>query len=118
MAHDVLHDSIAKQTGRASMLIVGILLGGVLVLCSYAASIPAVSQTLFAGNRLYSDMVSTTGGPSQAARCLAPRRVCRYRLGRSAIWRSASATCATSAGVVNAPKLSRHVPPGCVPMVW
>ena len=61
MAHDVLHDSIAKQTGRASMLIVGILLGGVLVLCSYAASIPAISQTLFAGNRLYSDMLALAG---------------------------------------------------------
>ena len=37
MAHDILKDSIERQTGRASVLIIGILLGGVLVLASYVA---------------------------------------------------------------------------------
>ncbi len=37
MAHDILQDSVEKQTTRASLLILGILLGGVLVLCSYIA---------------------------------------------------------------------------------
>jgi len=37
MAHDILNDSVEAQTGRASLLIIGILLGGVLVLSSYLA---------------------------------------------------------------------------------
>ncbi|MCE5277825.1 MAG: cation-translocating P-type ATPase [Planctomycetaceae bacterium] len=37
MAHDILNDSVEAQTGRASLLIVGILAGGMLVLISYAA---------------------------------------------------------------------------------
>ncbi len=37
MAHDILNDSIEAQTGRASLFILGILVGGVLVLCSYVA---------------------------------------------------------------------------------
>ncbi len=39
MAHDILKDSISTQTGRASALIVGILLGGVLVINSYVAEL-------------------------------------------------------------------------------
>ena len=35
MAHDILKDSVEAQTFRASVYIVGILLGGVLVLSSY-----------------------------------------------------------------------------------
>ena len=34
MAHDIMKDSVEAQTGRASIFIVGILLGGVLVLSS------------------------------------------------------------------------------------
>jgi Cd2+/Zn2+-exporting ATPase len=35
MAHDILKGSVESQTGRATILIVGIFIGGVLVLCSY-----------------------------------------------------------------------------------
>ncbi|MEI7834882.1 MAG: cation-translocating P-type ATPase [Planctomycetota bacterium] len=38
MAHDVIKHSVEAETGRASLLIVGILLGGVLVAASYVAS--------------------------------------------------------------------------------
>ena len=41
MAHDVLKDSVERQTGRATIFIVGILLGGVLVLLSYIADMGA-----------------------------------------------------------------------------
>ncbi|MCY2927463.1 MAG: HAD-IC family P-type ATPase [Planctomycetota bacterium] len=37
MAHDVIKHSVEAETGRASLLIVGILLGGVLVAVSYVA---------------------------------------------------------------------------------
>ncbi len=38
MAHDILKDSVEAQTGRASLMIIGILVGGVLVINSYIAS--------------------------------------------------------------------------------
>jgi Zn2+/Cd2+-exporting ATPase len=38
MAHDILKDSVEAQTGRASLMIIGILVGGVLVINSYVAS--------------------------------------------------------------------------------
>ena len=38
MAHDILKDSVEAQTGRAGLLIVGILVGGVLVINSYIAA--------------------------------------------------------------------------------
>lgn len=38
MAHDTLKDSVEAQTGRAGLLIVGILVGGVLVVDSYIAA--------------------------------------------------------------------------------
>jgi len=38
MAHDILKQSIEAQTGRASLFIVGILVGGVLVINSYLAA--------------------------------------------------------------------------------
>ncbi|MCE5325684.1 MAG: cation-translocating P-type ATPase [Planctomycetaceae bacterium] len=44
MAHDILNDSVEAQTGRASLLIVGILAGGMLVLISY------VADWIFAGD--------------------------------------------------------------------
>ncbi|MDY7011194.1 MAG: hypothetical protein SVV80_10655, partial [Planctomycetota bacterium] len=48
MAHDILKDSVEAQTVRASVLIVGILLGGVLVLCSYIVPlIPIFSRVSF-----------------------------------------------------------------------
>jgi len=39
MVHDILKESIEAQTGRASLQIVGILAGGVLVLASYVADL-------------------------------------------------------------------------------
>ncbi len=48
MAHDILKDSVEAQTFRASVLIVGILLGGVLILCSYLAPLlPIFSDATF-----------------------------------------------------------------------
>ena len=38
MAHDIVKDSVEAQTGRAGLLIIGILVGGVLVINSYIAS--------------------------------------------------------------------------------
>ena len=61
MAHDVLQDSLERQTGRNSTLIVGILLGGVLVLSSYIADIPAIRQAMFADNPFYSDLLALLG---------------------------------------------------------
>jgi Cd2+/Zn2+-exporting ATPase len=37
MAHDIIKDSVEKQTGRAGLLIIGILIGGILVINSYIA---------------------------------------------------------------------------------
>jgi len=37
MAHDILKESVEAQTGRASIFIIGILIGGVMVACSYVA---------------------------------------------------------------------------------
>jgi Cd2+/Zn2+-exporting ATPase len=37
MAHDILKGSVERQTGRATVLIIGILLGGVLLICSFIA---------------------------------------------------------------------------------
>ena len=51
MAHDILKDSIERQTGRASILIIGILLGGVLVLSSYVAQWLFSEHTVVDGGR-------------------------------------------------------------------
>ena len=61
MAHDILKGSVDKETGRTSTLIMGILFGGVLVLSSYVAGIPAVSRTLFASNPFYGNMLALAG---------------------------------------------------------
>ena len=54
MANDIVTDSVDKQTGRASLLIVGILVGGVLVINSYVAA------WIF-DNSFYSDMLALAG---------------------------------------------------------
>jgi len=54
MAHDILNESIEAQTGRASLFIVGILVGGVLVINSYIAAL------LFA-DPFYSDLLALIG---------------------------------------------------------
>ncbi len=66
MAHDVLKDSVEAQTVRASVLIVGILLGGVLVLCSYIVPlIPIFSRATFSdGQRdwnIFADALALIG---------------------------------------------------------
>ena len=55
MAHDILKDSAEAQSGRASLFIVGILLGGVLLLSSYIAPLfPIFSRATFKiGNQSY-----------------------------------------------------------------
>ncbi len=54
MAHDILTDSIEKETGRASILIIGILAGGILVLSSYLA------------DWLFSEQSTMVGGASRS----------------------------------------------------
>ncbi len=54
MAHDILRDSVEKQTGRTSALIVGILVGGVLVVNAY------VARRIF-DNPFYSDVLALAG---------------------------------------------------------
>ncbi len=61
MAHDILHDSVKAQTGRATLLIVGILSGGVLVLLSYVADWVFASQTTPDGRNFYSDSLALVG---------------------------------------------------------
>ncbi len=55
MAHDILKESIEAQTGRASLQIVGILAGGVLVLASYMADL------LFATSPWHSHLLAGVG---------------------------------------------------------
>lgn len=64
MAHDILKDSIERQTGRASILIIGILLGGVLVLCSYLAELLFAGHAASDGQRdynFYPDVLALAG---------------------------------------------------------
>jgi len=61
MAHDVLKDSVEAQTGRATVLIVGILLGGVLVLNSYLAEWVFSRYTTADGKNFYSDVLALLG---------------------------------------------------------
>ncbi|MFB3892710.1 MAG: heavy metal translocating P-type ATPase [Phycisphaerae bacterium] len=64
MAHDILKDSVERQTGRASVLIIGILLGGILVLCSYPARWLFDSHTVTVGGKEYnpySDFLALAG---------------------------------------------------------
>ncbi|MFP4354205.1 MAG: heavy metal translocating P-type ATPase [Phycisphaerae bacterium] len=63
MAHDILKDSVEKETGRASVLILGILAGGILVLSSY------VADWLFAEQAR--DIAGTTRGFHSSALALA-----------------------------------------------
>ncbi|MGA2266249.1 MAG: cation-translocating P-type ATPase [Phycisphaerae bacterium] len=64
MAHDILKDSVEAQTGRTSLLIIGILIGGVLMLCSYVADWVFASQTFSTENgtfNFYSDLLAVLG---------------------------------------------------------
>ncbi len=66
MAHDILKGSVQAETGRASLFIIGILLGGVLVISSYIADwIPffADQSIMVAGKRFnfYSDTLALLG---------------------------------------------------------
>lgn len=53
MAHDIVKDSVEKQTGRASMLIIGILIGGILVINSYIADWIFSEYTFEEGGKTY-----------------------------------------------------------------
>ncbi len=62
MAHDILNDSIQEQTGRASLLILGILFGGVLVACSYVADWAFADQAFEIGGAVFhSDVLALAG---------------------------------------------------------
>jgi len=61
MAHNILNQSVKAQTGRASLLIVGILVGGVLVLNSYIADWVFAGQTTPDGRNFYSDALALAG---------------------------------------------------------
>ncbi|MBN1943534.1 MAG: cation-translocating P-type ATPase [Phycisphaerae bacterium] len=61
MAHDILQDSVKAQTGRAALLIVGILAGGVLVLLSYVAGWVFSDYTTPDGQNLYRDWLALLG---------------------------------------------------------
>ena len=61
MAHDIIKGSIEKQTLRATLLILLILLGGVLVLTSYIASWLFASQTEADGTNFHSDLLALLG---------------------------------------------------------
>jgi Cd2+/Zn2+-exporting ATPase len=64
MAHDLLKGSVQKQTNRASVLIVGILVGGMLVLLSYLTDFVFGSYNVADGDRtlnFYSDTLALLG---------------------------------------------------------
>ncbi|MCD6304179.1 MAG: cation-translocating P-type ATPase [Planctomycetes bacterium] len=54
MVHDILSKSVEAQTGRASLFIIGILVGGVLVINSYVAA-------LIFTDSFYSDLLALVG---------------------------------------------------------
>ena len=61
MAHDILKDSVEAQTGRASLLIHGILVGGILLLNSYVADWVFADHTGSDGRNFYSDVLALAG---------------------------------------------------------
>ncbi len=66
MAHDILKDSVEKQTGRASLLILGILGGGILLINSYIADWVFADQTVYdpvtgKAYNFYSDTLALLG---------------------------------------------------------
>ena len=64
MAHDILKDSVARQTGRAGLLIIGIFIGGVMVINSYVADLLFADEVILIGGRefnFYSDTLALAG---------------------------------------------------------
>jgi Cd2+/Zn2+-exporting ATPase len=61
MAHDILKDSLKAQTGRAGLLIIGILVGGVLVGTSYLADWVFAEQASPDGTNFHSDTLALIG---------------------------------------------------------
>ena len=62
MAHDLLKGPVEKQTGRASILIVGILMGGMFVLLAYLADLVFSDHTdPETGRNFYSDTLALAG---------------------------------------------------------
>jgi len=64
MAHDILKDSVEKQTGRASLFIIGILIGGVFIINSYIAELVFGDHTISGPEgryNFYSDTLALLG---------------------------------------------------------
>lgn len=64
MAHDIIKHSVAKETGRVSFLIIGILVGGVLLVNSYIADLIFADQTFSDADgsyNFYSDTLALLG---------------------------------------------------------
>jgi len=61
MAHDILKDSIEAQTGRTTVLIIGILVGGVLLVNSYIADLVFAGHTDSDGQNPYSAALALVG---------------------------------------------------------
>ena len=66
MAHDILKDSVEAKSDRASLFIIGILLGGVLVLCSYIVPyLPIFARATFSDGKqdlnFYRDALALAG---------------------------------------------------------
>lgn len=61
MAHDILTDSVEAQSNRASIKIIGILLGGLLVILSYLADWIFLDYTTKTGLNFYSDSLALAG---------------------------------------------------------
>ncbi len=61
MAHDIIKDSVEAQTGRAGLLILGILIGGVLVATSCVADWVFADETDPGGRNFYSSTLALAG---------------------------------------------------------
>ena len=61
MAHDIIKDSVEAQTGRASLLIVGILTGGMFVVASYVADVLFADEIEADGKNFYSATLALAG---------------------------------------------------------
>ena len=61
MAHDLLKDSVEKQTWRAGIFIVGILTGGMFVLLAYVSDWVFAGDTDAGGKNFYSDALALAG---------------------------------------------------------
>jgi len=64
MAHDIVKGAVARQTGRAGLLIIGIFIGGVMVVNSYVADLVFADRVFEINGRtfnFYSDTLALAG---------------------------------------------------------